>query len=118
MDNNNTNNTDFVEGDPMPYSRLNVLGKLAHRRRMLPQHRTSLEEAFLVVGMNVLFSNKYMSDEESDDEDSLTRPISVLRPSYRSDIANRFLEKLDQLHVASIHVRRHQDKNKKEVEVK
>ncbi|KAI7854625.1 hypothetical protein BDC45DRAFT_119776 [Circinella umbellata] len=82
--------------------------KLARRRKMLAQHRTSLEKEFPAVGMNILLSNKYMSDEESDDEDPLTRPISVLRPSYRSDIANRFLEKLDQLHVASVRVRRHQ----------
>ena len=59
---------------------------------MLAHHRTSLEEEFPAIGMNVLLSNKYMSDEESDGEDPLTRPISVLRPSYRSDIVSYYVE--------------------------
>ena len=59
---------------------------------MLAHHRTSLEEEFPAIGMNVLLSNKYMSDEESDGEDPLTRPISVLRPSYRSDNVSYYVE--------------------------
>ncbi|KAG2205584.1 hypothetical protein INT45_002786 [Circinella minor] len=185
MDNNNTNNTDFIEGDPMPYSHLNTLSQyirdtyneivhvdklqydfslpalqgtnkviqsrmrlalLGYReefgdvpgfaqrlRRMCRDHyynkralsrrdptkqddinrrnrrrNRSLEEDFPTAGMDMLLARKYMSDEESDDEDPTTRPISILRPSYRSDNANRFLERLDDLHFASGRIRRHQ----------
>ncbi|KAI7846647.1 hypothetical protein BDC45DRAFT_582905 [Circinella umbellata] len=205
MDNNNTNNTDFIEGDPMPYSRLNILSvsnsiftisnqvvltvffvpnpvniyskisvirmvrlliltssskllvafqqgtkgdseflevadfaqrlrrmckdhfynkrrfptmieenktesiaKLAHRRNMLNRHRRLLEEEFPAAGMDMLLSRKYMSDEELDDEHPPTGPILVLRSSYRSNNANRFLDRLDEMHVANIRIRRHQ----------
>ena len=52
---------------------------------MLACHRTSLEEEFPIVGMDMFLNNKYMSDEESDEEHPTTNPISVLRPSYRSE---------------------------------
>ncbi|KAG2211407.1 hypothetical protein INT45_006024 [Circinella minor] len=179
MDNDNTNNTDFIEGDPMPYSRLNTLSqyirdtydeivhidKLQHDfslpalqgtnkviqsrmrlallryreefgdvpgfaqrlRRMCKDYyynkralscrdptkqdninRHNRQEDFPTAGMDMLLARKYMSDEESDDEDPTTSPVSVLRPSYRSDNANRFLERLDELHFASGRIRRHQ----------
>ncbi|KAI7846651.1 hypothetical protein BDC45DRAFT_576895 [Circinella umbellata] len=202
MDNNNTNNTDFIEGNPMPYSRLNILSqhirdtndeivhvdklqydfslpalqgtnkviqsrmclvlleykeefvdvpvfaqrlrrmckdhfynkralscrdpakqdrinrrnrrrnrkekKLARRRNMLDRHKRSLEEDFPTAGMEMLLNRKYTSDEESDDEDPTSSLISVLRPSYRSNNANRFLDRLDEMHVANIRIRRHQ----------
>ncbi|KAI7846606.1 hypothetical protein BDC45DRAFT_542730 [Circinella umbellata] len=187
MDNNNTNNTDFIESDPMPYSRLNILSqhirdtydeivhvdklqydfslpalqgtnkviqsrmclvllgykeefvdvpvfaqrlrrmckdnfynkralsyhdpakqdrinrrnreiKLTRRRNMLNCHRRSLEEEFPVAGMDMLLSRKYISDEESDDEHPPTGPI----------LANRFLDRLDEMYVANIRIRRHQ----------
>ncbi|KAG2215586.1 hypothetical protein INT45_006818 [Circinella minor] len=67
-----------------------------------------LRKDFPTAGMDMLLARKYMSDEESDDEDPTTSPVSVLRPSYRSDNANRFLERLDELHFASGRIRRHQ----------
>ncbi|KAI7847966.1 hypothetical protein BDC45DRAFT_501313 [Circinella umbellata] len=82
--------------------------KLARRRNMLDRHKRSLEEEFPTAGMEMLLNRKYTSDEESDDEDPTTSPISVLRPSYRSDNANRFLERLDELHFVSSRIRRHQ----------
>ncbi|KAI7846637.1 hypothetical protein BDC45DRAFT_528775 [Circinella umbellata] len=82
--------------------------KLAHLRTMLDRHKRSLEEDFSTAGMEMLLNRKYTSDEESDDEDPMTSPISVLRPSYRSDNANRFLERLDELYFVSSHIRRHQ----------
>ncbi|KAI7849438.1 hypothetical protein BDC45DRAFT_560962 [Circinella umbellata] len=82
--------------------------KLTRRRKMLDLHRRSLEDEFPAAGMDMLLNRQYMSDEESDDEDPTTSPILVLRPTYRSNNANMFLDRLDQLHVANISIRRHQ----------
>ncbi|KAI7847561.1 hypothetical protein BDC45DRAFT_610968 [Circinella umbellata] len=146
MNNNIDNHNDFMEGDPQPYTRINVLSvrrmckdhfrnkrghfrrdptkqadinrrnrrrnrkqkKLTRRRKMLDLHRRSLEDEFPAAGMDMLLNRQHMSDEESDDEDPTTSPILVLRPTYRSNNANMFLDRLDQLHVANISIRRHQ----------
>ena len=59
---------------------------------MLDGHKRSLEEDFPTAGMDMLLARKYMSDEESDDEDPTTSPVSVLRPSYRSDNVSYYVE--------------------------
>ncbi|KAG2214682.1 hypothetical protein INT45_009318 [Circinella minor] len=82
--------------------------KLTRRRKMLDLHRRSLEEEFPAAGMDMLLNRQYMSDEESDDEYPTTSPILVLCPTYRSNNANMFWDRLDQMHVANISIRRHQ----------
>ncbi|KAI9243227.1 hypothetical protein BDA99DRAFT_597457 [Phascolomyces articulosus] len=73
-----------------------IKNKLDRRTRALRENRSSLEERYPSNGMDLLITRKYMSEEDSDDEEPKEKPWIVSRPEYRS-IANKFLAELDRL---------------------
>ncbi|KAI7847262.1 hypothetical protein BDC45DRAFT_542088 [Circinella umbellata] len=168
MDNNNTNNTDFIEGNPMPYSHLNILSQhirdtydeIVHVDKLqydflLPalqgtnkviQSRMCLvllgyKEEFVDVPVfaqrlrrmckDHFYNKRALSYHDPAKQDRINRRnreivVEIIKKknlhvgetcwTATKDpwkkifqwLANRFLDRLDEMHVANIRIRRHQ----------